>query len=132
MLQSYKQHIGSYYTPSQTKDIDIDALVSFVPITAAKLNFYNRDDASSFAVIVYNWLNLGVNDNPLNNGDSYHAIATFTLAPESSHEVVLNGSIDGGITAYTVHVTKDNNPTAILHIVIEGVVDAAVLVTPPV
>jgi hypothetical protein len=134
MLQSYKQHIAANYAPAVETDISIDDLLSITPLTNAKLVFYNNEDLGGatdcFEIIVYNWLLLGVNDNPLNNGDFSYEIAHFDLA-NGRYEVDLGGSIDAGITQYSVSITNNYSTTAALHIVIEGVVDASTMVVIP-
>jgi len=136
MLQSYKQHIASYYTGGQTKTIDIDALLSFTPLTSAKLVFYNVDgNVGSFNIKIYNWLALGDGDDPLHNGDFsfiLNGVDGVTLPAGSRYAFVLDGSIDDNLSIYQIVIHNNSGSIMPFHFIIEGLVDAAVEVTVPV
>ena len=130
MIQSYKQHISATYTPGERKDIFIDNLLSFTPLTNAKFVFYNNDDTAIFHVIVYNWLMLGINDDPLSSGNFDYEISNTSVGT-GRYEVVLNGSIDDGVTQYSIAAINTSSHNAILHVMIEGTIDSASMVSIP-
>lgn len=132
MLQAYKQHLSARYSAGEQKTIDIDPIVSFTPVINAKIVFYNTEDSVTFNIKVINWLSLGENDDPLNNGDYDFQIYGNNLGAGDRIEVLLNGSIDGNLSLYQLIIRNSSPVEAVLHIIVEGLVDSATQVTVPV
>jgi hypothetical protein len=131
MLQSYKQLITGNYAVNETKTVDIDSIVTFTPITNAKITFYNASN-ETFNITVINRLYVMSPDDALLIVDQNFYITNNTaLASGNRLEVLLNGNIDRDTSLYIVSVKNSGVDEANFYYVIEGVIDTAMLVTAP-
>lgn len=131
MFNSYKQHMPSRLSPSETRSVVLESVVTTTPIFFPQMCFKNIETVSTFRVRIIRTLDLGLSDDPLENGSYESVIYNEVLDPGDFVVVPLNATIDDTLDTFEVELTNNGIVTSIIQCWLEGVVDSASSILAP-
>ena len=151
MLSSYKQHLPSRLDVAETRSIELEEIVTTMPIFFPKLLFRNVETVSEFRVHVIHTLDLGVSTDPLAAGEftndtiqlpnqvisptpetsTTQKVWDYTLLPGELLVIKLETTIDNNLDKYTIELTNNGVTESIIQSWFVGIVDTVLPLTQP-